>query len=272
MEGMGVHGGFAEYIWLPFVSQDAVMKLPDSLSFQDLAMIEPLGLSVGLAKKANPGDVVVVLGQELVGLGTVAALKKKGVARVISSDFSEKRLMASKEMGADVAVNTLKDDLIDIVMQETRGRGADIAILTDHRPVALTQATNTVKRTDIIWLAHTYGSPFKLGSSIGTGPRFAVGADFHGFIEQPISYDSALLYMRSAWGTMGERIPRFKEAVELMESGIITAEKVVTHVYPLERIRDAFEMAANFHKSIEVMVEPWMIRFSSLKRFDQIPL
>jgi threonine dehydrogenase-like Zn-dependent dehydrogenase len=65
-----------------------------------------------------------------------------------------------------------------------------------------------------------------------------------------------LLYMRSAWGTMGESIPRFKEAVELMESGIITAEKVVTHVYPLERIRDAFEMAANFHESIEVMVEP----------------
>lgn len=256
MEGMGVNGAFAEYIELPFVSTDAVIKLPENLSFRDLAMVEPLCLSVGLAKKANPDDVVVVLGQELVGLGTVAALKKKGIEKVITTDISKKHLDASKDVGADVAVNTLNDDIVDVVMQETAGKGADVAILTDHRPVALTQAINTVKRAGIVWLAHSYGAPLKLGSSIGTEPRFAVGADFHGFIEQPISFDSALLYMRSAWGTLGERIPRFSQGVELMESGAITAEKLVTHIFPLDKIKEAFEIAADPHKSIEVMIEP----------------
>ena len=105
LEGIGIHGGFAEYLLLPFVAQDGVMRLPETLSFRDLAMIEPLGLAVGLAKKANIDDVVVVLGQELVGLGTVAALKRRGVAKVITSDISKKHLVASKEVGADVAVN-----------------------------------------------------------------------------------------------------------------------------------------------------------------------
>lgn len=256
MEGMGIHQAFAEYILLPFVSKDAVIKLPDSLSFRDLAMVEPLCLAVGLAKKANPDDVVVVLGQELVGLGTLAALKKRGVAKVITSDISKKHLDASKDVGADVAVNMLSEDIVDVVMQETGGIGADVVILTDHRPVALTKAINTAKRAGIVWLAHAYGSPFKLGGSIGTEPRFAVGADFHGFIEQPISFDPALLYMRTAWGTLGERLPRFKEGVELMESGTITAEKLVTHIFPLDKITEAFEIAANPHESIEVMVEP----------------
>lgn len=255
-EGMGVNGAFAEYIWLPFVGKDCVIKLPESLSFRDLAMIEPLGLGVGLARKAKEDDTVAVLGQELVGLSTVAALKKRGIAKVITSDFSEKHLAASKEVGADITVNTLHEDIVDVVMQETSGRGVDVTILTDHRPVALTQAINTVKRAGMVWLAHSYGAPLKLGSSIGSGPRFAVGADYHGFIEQPISFDSALLYMRSAWGTLGERIPRFEEGVELMESGTITAEKCVTHVFPLDRITEAFEMATNPHESIEVMIEP----------------
>jgi L-iditol 2-dehydrogenase len=86
-EGMGLNGAFAEYIRLPFVGKDCVIKLPETLSFRDLAMIEPLGLSVGLARKAKNDDVVVVLGQELVGLGAVAALKKRGIGKVITSDF-----------------------------------------------------------------------------------------------------------------------------------------------------------------------------------------
>jgi threonine dehydrogenase-like Zn-dependent dehydrogenase len=45
-------------------------------------------------------------------------------------------------------------------------------------------------------------------------------------------------------------------AVEMMESGKITAEKYVDHVYPLEKVNEAFEMAMNSYDSMKVMLEP----------------
>ena len=62
--------------------------------------------------------------------------------------------------------------------------------------------------------------------------------------------------MKSAWGTLGARVPLYQEAVELLESGQISAEKHVTHVFPLDKVKEAFEMAENPHETIEVMVEP----------------
>jgi threonine dehydrogenase-like Zn-dependent dehydrogenase len=61
--------------------------------------------------------------------------------------------------------------------------------------------------------------------------------------------------MRTAWGTLGERVPRFQEAVKLMESGVITAEKYVTHIFPLDKTKEAFDKAMDFNECIEVMVE-----------------
>lgn len=97
------------------------MKMPDDISMRDLALIEPLGLSVGVAMKAKPGDTVVVIGQHLVGLGITAYLKQKmDVARVITCSVSKKHLRASGEVGADIAVNVLEKDLVKTVLQATK--------------------------------------------------------------------------------------------------------------------------------------------------------
>ncbi len=254
MQGGFVDGAFAEYQWLPFVTTGSVIKLPDTLSFRDLALVEPLGLGIGIAKKAKPGNTVVVLGQHLVGLGVTAYLKKMGVAKVITSAVSQKHLRASKEVGADIALDAINDDVVKIVMQETAGRGADQVMLTDPRPAALLQAIGAVRRTGIVWLCH-YGFPIRLGGSLGAVPRYSIGLDWHGPVEPPVSFEPAFLYMRTAWGTLGERIPRFQEAVKLMESGVITAEKYVTHIFPLDKTKEAFDKAMDFNECIEVMVE-----------------
>ncbi len=254
MQGGPLDGAFAEYLWLPFLPRDGAMKLPETLSFRDLALIEPLGLAVGMAQKAKPGDVVVVLGQHLVGLGITAYLKKMGVAKIITGSVSKKHLKASEEVGADIAVDCTNKDIVKVVMQETGGRGADQVMLTDPRPAALLEAIGSVRRTGIVWGTH-YGFPIRLGGSLGVAPRYAIGMDYHGPVEPPISFDPAFLYMRIAWGTLGLRAPRFQEAIALMESGVIAAEKYVTHIFPLDKTKEAFDKAMDFNECIEVMVE-----------------
>ena len=254
-EGAGIHGGFAEYLWLPFISNDGVMKLPETLSYRDLTMIEPLGLAVALAHKAKTSDVVVVIGQELIGLGTVAFLKKMGVSKVITGDVSPKRLEASKEVGADVVVDELNEDLIKVVRKETLGRGADVVIQSEHSPATLLEAISAVKRGGRVWLAGTYSMPLTLNPPAKNGTRFAVGADWHGYIEPPLTFDPSLLYMRSTWGTCGPRIPRWLEVIDLIKSGKITAAKHITHVFPLEKTAEAFDTALNDPDVIRAVVE-----------------
>lgn len=250
-----LHGGFAEYIWIPFITNESAAKMPDTLGYHDLALIEPVYLGVGLAQKAKPGDVVVVVGSELIGLTAIAKLKEKGI-KVIASDISEKRLQAAEELGADVVVNELQEDLVQVVMKETAGRGADIVLLIDSRPISLLEAMGSVRRAGKIWVATYYYSPFKVSSALRKG--LPDSSQWHGpgttYTEPDVGFDPALLHMQIAWGTLGPRVPRWHEAAQLIQSGKISAEKHVSHVFPLEKIKEAFEVT-DTQDSVKVIVE-----------------
>ena len=76
-----------------------------------------------------------------------------------------------------------------------------------------------------------------------------------GFTDPTIGFDPSLLHMQIAWGTLGPRVPRLLEAVKLIESGKITAEKHITQVLPLEKTKEAFDLATDSHDEIKVVVE-----------------
>jgi threonine dehydrogenase-like Zn-dependent dehydrogenase len=254
-DGTNIHSGFAEYLWLPFLSSDSVINLTGILSYNDMMMIEHLGLAVALVRKDKTGDVAVVIVQELIGLTTVAFLNKMDVARVIASDVSPSRLEAPKEIGAYVVVDVLNEKLVGVVRKETSGRGVDVVIQWEHCPNTLLEAFGSVRRGGSIWLAGAYSMPFERNPSIRIGTRFAVESDYHGFIELPLIFDPALFYMQSACGTGGARIPRRQEAVELIQSGKITNAKHINHVFPLEKTPEAFDTTLNSPECIRVLVE-----------------
>lgn len=251
-----IHGGFAEYVAIPFVTNESAAKMPDTLSWIDLAMIEPLYLAIGLSRKADKGETALVIGQELMGLGTVAKMKERGV-RVITSDVSKKRLAAAGEVGADVLIDSIEEDVVQRVMKETKGRGADVVIVIDTRPIALTQAIASVRRAGRIWLAGFYYSPFKVRPEVGPseGKMTSWIGPGTGHTDPTIGFDPALLHMQIAWGSLGPRVPRWIEAAELIESGKITAEKYVTTVLPLEKTKEAFDLTTDDHDQIKVVVE-----------------
>jgi threonine dehydrogenase-like Zn-dependent dehydrogenase len=251
-----IHGGFAEYVSIPVVTHESAAKMPDNLSWADLAMIEPVYLAIGLARKVDAGETALVLGQDLMGLGTVAKIKERG-ARVITCDISEKRLRASGEAGADLLINSVDQDVVSVVMKETKGKGCDVVIVIDTRPAALMQAISCVRRAGVIWLAGYYYSPFKVRADVGPSENKMTiwqgpGA---GYTDPSVGFDPSLLHMQVAWGTMGPRVERWLEAADLIQSGKITAKKHVTSRFPLAKTKEAFDLAADDPDQIKVMVE-----------------
>ena len=89
--GKAINGAFAEYLAIPFVTKMNALKAPDTMSYHDLALIDHLSLAASLARRAEHEKLVVVLGQDITGLGAVALLKKRGVPKVIASDISKIR-------------------------------------------------------------------------------------------------------------------------------------------------------------------------------------
>jgi threonine dehydrogenase-like Zn-dependent dehydrogenase len=250
--GTWINGSMAEYLLVPYIGNDKPWKLPDNVSYFDAALSEPTILGIGLANKAKPDDILVILGQELMGLAAVAWAKEKGVARVIVSDVSKKRLQAAKELGASVVVNELEQDVVKVVMEETAGWGADVVIEASRRPLNFQQAIAVVQPLGAVWLtSEPYYAHYALhpnleqlpGSPHRTPQERATG------VRQGFS-------IRNAWGTLGDGNIRRQQAIKLMQEGKITAKKHVTHIFPLEKVDEAFKTALNPHDAIKVMFEP----------------
>ena len=120
------NGAFAEYVAVP---QHIVFKLPDSLSFEHAAMIEPVSVAVH-AVSITPvrlGDTALVVGTGMIGLLTIQAARLAGCARIIAMDLEDYKLEVAKQHGADEVVNPRKTDVVKYVLEATGGRGVDVS-------------------------------------------------------------------------------------------------------------------------------------------------
>jgi threonine dehydrogenase-like Zn-dependent dehydrogenase len=244
MAGSFINGGFAEYLAFPWVSEDNVIKFPSNVSYRDGALIEPVSIGVGLASKGRDCQSAVVLGQEFMGLATVVQLKAMGIPKIIVGDQSEKRLRKSLEAGADIAVNQNSQDIVRVVMKETHGQGADVVIETAGQPQTFLQSIDIVRLHGDIWLGTFYDGPF----------LFDPSQQNSGMPRSNLTQKGGIS-IHCAWLTLPDRKFRRARALELIQSGIITADKYVTGVFPLDKIREAFEAAMD-PQSIKVIVEP----------------
>ena len=120
------HGAFAEFVAVP---RHIVYRLPDSLGFEQAAVIEAVSVAVhavGLTP-VRLGDIAVVVGTGMIGMLAVQALRLAGCAEVIAVDLEESRLALARAAGA---TTTLKadTDVAAAVLERTEGRGAAVAV------------------------------------------------------------------------------------------------------------------------------------------------
>ena len=143
-------GAMAEYFVRPSTS---VMKVPDSVSDEEAALVEPLsnGVSAVKAAELTLGDTAVIIGAGKIGLGTMLCAKAAGAAPVIVIDVVKSRLDKALEMGADVVINAKEVDVISEVVKLT-GAGPDAVLICAREGAVLNQSVDMVRRGGIIVL------------------------------------------------------------------------------------------------------------------------
>jgi L-iditol 2-dehydrogenase len=119
-------GAFAEFVAVP---QRVLYRLPDGLSFEHAALVEPFAIALHAIRRAPVAlnDTVVVVGAGMIGLALVQALRHTGCGRLIAVDVADDRLALAKKFGATNLVNSAREDAARVILDLMRGRGVDVA-------------------------------------------------------------------------------------------------------------------------------------------------
>lgn len=245
MKVLGVHipGAFAEYISIPLaLLNQTVFLLPDEISYEDGAMIEPLSVGEHIVKRAEPSaeDTVVILGVGMIGQCALQVFKALGVAKVIISEVSKKRLEVAKAMGADVVIDAAGEDPVQRVREATSGTGADIVVECAGMAITFQQATEMVR-----------GSLQQAFETVRPDSKIMLV----GIYEQPIQWLPNSIIRKSA-RMISCYSGNFPAAIELLKTGKVNTGPLVTHEYPLDKVSTAFETQSKTDESIKVLIKP----------------
>ena len=159
--GFNVNGAFSKYIVLPTRTLWSLEPLADRYAGDDIclagSLVEPTSVAYNAVIQRGggirPGDRVVVLGGGPVGIAACAILKRAGASMVIISEPQEDRVKLALKVGADAAINPLRENLADRVLELTRGIGADLFMEATGLPAVVYP---DIER--IIWEGRTINS------------------------------------------------------------------------------------------------------------------
>lgn len=121
------HGAFADYVVVP---QHILYRLPDDLSFEKAALVEPVSIAFHAVNRTplTLNDSAVVYGAGMIGLLVIQALRLAGCGQIIAVDVDDAKLALAKKLGADHGFNAGDPELAEHVRAITGGRGADHAL------------------------------------------------------------------------------------------------------------------------------------------------
>lgn len=223
--GYEIDGAFAEYIRIPAraVELGNVHLLPDSVSFEEAALIEPLSCVLNGQNKVNlrQGDTVTILGAGPIGTLHAKLAHLRGAARVIVSEPNAARRAAALDAGADVVIDPTAGDLRAAIRAETRGLGSDVVICAIGITALATQAIGLAAKGGRVSLF--------AGFTKGETGNLDVNA---------IHYDELLVT-----GSFGLSRADYEDALHMVADGRIDVASMVTHRYGLDSVGDAFSMA-----------------------------
>jgi L-iditol 2-dehydrogenase len=118
------HGAFAELVAVP---QRVLYRLPEGLSFEHAAMVEPVSIAVHAVRRASLAlnDSAVVVGAGMIGLFIIQALRLAGCGKIIAVDLAPEKLKLALELGAGEVIQPGAKDALAQVLALTNGCGAD---------------------------------------------------------------------------------------------------------------------------------------------------
>lgn len=241
-------GGFAEMVKIPKATVGTnVFPLPERVSYEEAATLEPLAASVHAIAVADPspGDTVVILGAGIIGLGCLQVFKTRHDCRLIVADLSEKRLGLARQLGADEVIDVRGRDTIEVVL----------GLVGEERRAFLGFGLRSGRVDIAMDCAGSASSTQQALKMVGwEGGKVVLVALFEKESVLDLNYVTRKgVRLLGCWGWSPEE---FSEALDLVASGAIDRKPVISHQFPLDRIRDAFEAQTEPEGSIKVLVKP----------------
>lgn len=230
-----IPGGISEYILVTQTNlENDTIKLPASVSYEDATLIEPAACVVKALKRVHitGGETVLVIGLGAMGQMHVLLAKRYGAERVIGADMVPFRLGKAKECGADEVIDVSKSNLIDSLKDLTHGEMADIVVVGPNSIEAMQEGVQAAGAGGSVLLF----TPAKPGEQLTVDPNSLYFRDINIITS----------YSCGPWDT--------KDALALIRDGIITAQKLVTHRFPIENAAEAFRITAEARNSLKCVI------------------
>lgn len=228
-------GGLAEYIRVPApnVERD-VLLLPDDLSYESATLVEPLACCLRGIERANihPGDTVCVLGAGSNGLMLAQLARQRGASAIVIVDPIAYRRQHALRIDIDHALD-LSDDLLTQLLALNQGRKPDVVIVTPSKIPAMQQGLGLVGPGGTL----LFFAPPQPEEILPIVPN----AIFFQEITLRTSYSA---------GPYETRL-----ALELLRTGRIRSETIITHHFSLEQAPRAFKLVANPGEALKVIIE-----------------
>jgi 2-desacetyl-2-hydroxyethyl bacteriochlorophyllide A dehydrogenase len=219
--GFTENGAFAELVKVP---EKGLHHLPDELSFEKGAFVEPLACALRGSDRSEvqPGDNVVILGAGPIGLLLLMLTRLRGAAKIVMTEKNEARKEMALELGADLVLNPDDADMKKESTALFQGREADVVI----------EAVGTRQTTE---QAFTLARPGGRVCIVGLCPQ---GTS----VTIPDSFEAFYLKELTIVGSSCSPRGTFERAIRLLAANRIDVNNFITHRFPLENLEKALNV------------------------------
>jgi L-iditol 2-dehydrogenase len=228
-------GGFGEYVKaMPWVAERGIVALPDNVSFEEATFIEPINTIVKAVQKARvaKGETVLILGCGPIGLQLLMVANLRS-ARLYASDPMAERRAKSLTLGALEAFDPTSGKLVQQIKARTDDRGADAVLVAVAHPSVVQDALAAARPGGRVLLFAANDPVTKIEF-----PAAAVGID-----------------EKEILGSYSAAVDIQEEAARLVLLRKVPVMEIVTHRFPLDRIQEALELAAQpTAESLKILV------------------
>ncbi len=228
--------GLAEEFVVPEwnVSHGGIIRIPDFMTFEEAAMIEPLACCVRSWKKikVTKGDSIAIFGIGPTGMMHVMLSKVHGLSDIFCFDVNNFRLNFAKKFGITDSIKSTDSDAYNKILSKTQNRGVDVAIVATGNLDAVTQAIEFVRKGGTIVL---FGVPTR---------------------DAKLSVDMSKVYSKEITITPSYAASDHDtlDALKLIQEGKADVKSMITHKFDLADSHNALEYAHQANDSMKIII------------------
>jgi threonine dehydrogenase-like Zn-dependent dehydrogenase len=211
-------GSFGEYVIAP---EEAVIPLPDNITYEQGALIEPLAVGLHIVKKSKLeiGQTAAIIGAGTIGLSILISAKMAGAQNIIVSDIVEYNLQVAKQLGATYCINSTREETVEMYNHYSTNTGIDMVF------VAVDAISAFQTALDIVSPRGTIG--------ILAPPRNAQGCDMTNITTKELRIVGSYMYVSREFEMIREKIA----------DRTIDVTPLISKIMPIEDATEAMKIA-----------------------------